>query len=181
MCVRQVGEVRDASPSFRRTRWRGSACGVRFRRALHGRRRATGAAHAGWSGPVAHRIKWGFGPGRIRQSSLCRWQCGRAVDSAESLEHGRRIGTNVAEAVSSGEVQSSTEPPEIGRRPSGSGEYAFDTASTGKSFVCPCEDVTVGRHQVGHRGGFPGRAVPEEVQHSNDGPLPGEDVREGGV
>ena len=77
-----------------------------------------------------------------------------AADSAESLEHGRRIGTNVAEAVSSGEEQSSIEQTEIGRRPSESGEYAFDTASTGKSFVCPCEDVTVGDIRLAIAEGF---------------------------
>ncbi len=75
-------------------------------------------------------------------------------DAAASIEHGRSIGSEVGSA-SAGDTSrpSITAPPaaEDGRP---SGAYAYDTATTGKSFVCPCEDVTVADIRLAIAEGF---------------------------
>lgn len=77
-----------------------------------------------------------------------------APDAAASIEHGRRVGAVVGAATGGGESRPSVTAPAgaDGRRPSGA--YAYDTASAGKSFVCPCEDVTVGDIRLAIAEGF---------------------------
>ena len=77
-----------------------------------------------------------------------------AADSAASLEHGRQIGAEVGAVAAGGGTKTSSAPPAGAEARGSNGAHSYDTASTGKSFVCPCEDVTVGDIRLAIAEGF---------------------------
>ena len=75
-------------------------------------------------------------------------------DAAASIEHGRRIGAEVGAAATGGATATSATPTAGADKRRPNQAYAYDTAATGKSFVCPCEDVTVADIRLAIAEGF---------------------------
>ena len=75
-------------------------------------------------------------------------------DPKASVEHGRLVGAQVAETVIRGGPRAAPDPPDAGDHRGEMGRIPYDTASAGKSFVCPCEDVTVADLRLAIAEGF---------------------------